>query len=99
MGMARPRNPMPLYEAGRDRVEAIIRAQIEGGDSPERVVDAIVEAATSTAPRVRRAAPPVGRARRPAVAAALALAVALPGALLLAIRPLRFRLRARLMLP
>ena len=53
IGMARPRNPLPLYGAGRDRVEAIIRAQIEGGDSPERVVDAIVEAATSTAPRFR----------------------------------------------
>jgi short-subunit dehydrogenase len=47
--MARPRTPMPLYEVGRERVEAIIRAQIERGDSPERVVDAIVEAATRTA--------------------------------------------------
>jgi short-subunit dehydrogenase len=51
--MARPRAPLPDYAAGAERVEAIIRAQIEHGDSPERVVDTIVRAIASDAPRFR----------------------------------------------
>jgi len=51
--MTRPRAPLAPYDVGRERVAAIIRAQIEGGDSPERVVEAIVRAATSSAPRLR----------------------------------------------
>jgi hypothetical protein len=51
--MMRPQGLLPPYDAGRARVEAIIRAQIEGGDSPERVVDVIVRAATGAAPHFR----------------------------------------------
>lgn len=51
--MTQPRVPMQIYAGGRERVEAIIRGQIERGASPERVVDAIVEAITSDAPRFR----------------------------------------------
>jgi short-subunit dehydrogenase len=51
--MTQPRVPMQIYASGRERVEAIIRGQIERGASPERVVDAIVEAITSDAPRFR----------------------------------------------
>jgi NAD(P)-dependent dehydrogenase (short-subunit alcohol dehydrogenase family) len=51
--MLRPHRLLSHYDAGRDRVEAIIRKQIEHGDSPERVVDAIVSAATSAHPRMR----------------------------------------------
>jgi short-subunit dehydrogenase len=53
IAMSRPARLMAPYDAGRERVEAIIRAQIENGASPERVVDAIVEAATDSAPRFR----------------------------------------------
>ena len=51
--MTRPRLLAPHYDGGRRKSEAIIRAQIESGESPERVVDAIVEAATSARPRLR----------------------------------------------
>jgi short-subunit dehydrogenase len=51
--MARPHRLMPHYDVGRARVEAIIRAQIERGDDPERVAEAIVAAATSASPRLR----------------------------------------------
>ena len=51
--MQRPRQSLLLYDAGRRRVESIIREQIERGESPERVVDAIVAAACSPAPRLR----------------------------------------------
>jgi short-subunit dehydrogenase len=51
--MTHPRSALALYDQDRTRVEAIIRAQIEGGDDPERVVDVIVGAATHEAPRFR----------------------------------------------
>ena len=53
--MGRPRAAQAHYDAGREHVEAVIRAQIDGGDSPERVVDAIVQAIDRGAPcpRVR----------------------------------------------
>lgn len=51
--MAQPLAPMQIYASGRARVESIIRGQIDRGDSPERVVDAIVEAVLSAGPRAR----------------------------------------------
>jgi short-subunit dehydrogenase len=51
--MIRPGQLQPLYDRGRERVGAIIRRQIEGGAAPERVVDAIVAAATAPAPHGR----------------------------------------------
>jgi NAD(P)-dependent dehydrogenase (short-subunit alcohol dehydrogenase family) len=59
--MGSPARPMPLYYAGRQHVEALIRQQIEAGDSPERVVDAILAAARARAPALRY---PVGRSAR-----------------------------------
>jgi short-subunit dehydrogenase len=55
--MGQPRRPLAVYDQGRARVEAVIRAQIENGADPERVVDAIVAAAT----RSRRFRHIVGR--------------------------------------
>lgn len=43
--MIHPQRPQPHYDAARNRVEAVIRAQIDHGDSPQRVVDVIVAAA------------------------------------------------------
>lgn len=68
--MAQPLAPMPHYANGRTRVEAIIRGQIEHGESPERVVDAIVAAITSDSPRFRYR---VGRKAALGVAARLLL--------------------------
>ncbi|UJR86956.1 SDR family NAD(P)-dependent oxidoreductase [Sandaracinus amylolyticus] len=51
--VARPARPMARYDEGRARVEAIIRAQIDGGASPQRVADAIATLATSTSPPFR----------------------------------------------
>ena len=51
--MTQPVSGMALYDAPRRRVEAIIRGQIESGDSPERIVDAIEAAVTSRRPRLR----------------------------------------------
>jgi NAD(P)-dependent dehydrogenase (short-subunit alcohol dehydrogenase family) len=53
ISMIRPRSLLPHYDGDRGRVEAIIRAQIDGGDSPERVVDAVMVAATHPSPRFR----------------------------------------------
>jgi short-subunit dehydrogenase len=53
IAMTRPRRPLPEYDEGRERVEGIIRAQIETGESPERVVDVIVAAAISASPAFR----------------------------------------------
>ena len=52
--MARPARPMARYDEGRAHVEAIIRAQIESGASPQRVADVIAELATSSSPPFRR---------------------------------------------
>ncbi|MDB4976428.1 MAG: short-chain dehydrogenase protein, partial [Myxococcaceae bacterium] len=62
--MTRPAKLLSVYDAARQRVEAIIRQQIESGASPERVVDVIVAAATSRSPRLRYR---VGRRARFAV--------------------------------
>ncbi|MCE9673135.1 SDR family NAD(P)-dependent oxidoreductase [Myxococcus stipitatus] len=51
--MVRPRDTMPLYDEGRERVESIIRGQIETGDDPARVSDAILRAATEREPASR----------------------------------------------
>jgi NAD(P)-dependent dehydrogenase (short-subunit alcohol dehydrogenase family) len=51
--MVEPRAALPLYDQGRKGVEAIIRAQIDGGEDPERVADVIVRAATSPSPAFR----------------------------------------------
>lgn len=51
--MVRPRTPLPLYDLGRERVEAIIRGQIERGGDPARVADVIATAATARAPAFR----------------------------------------------
>jgi short-subunit dehydrogenase len=53
IAMSRPRDLLALYDSGRTRVESIIRAQIENGASPERVVDVVVRAAMSRSPRAR----------------------------------------------
>ncbi|HVK73871.1 MAG TPA: SDR family NAD(P)-dependent oxidoreductase [Kofleriaceae bacterium] len=52
--MARPRRPLAVYDPGRDAVEQVIRAQIDGGRAPGHVVDAIVRAATGRTRRFRR---------------------------------------------
>ncbi|MCP3102037.1 SDR family NAD(P)-dependent oxidoreductase [Myxococcus sp. K15C18031901] len=51
--MLRPRELLSLYDEGRERVESIIRRQIETGDDPGRVSDAILRAATERAPTAR----------------------------------------------
>jgi short-subunit dehydrogenase len=51
--MCRPAELLPLYDVGRERVEAIIRAQIESGDAPERVAEVVLEAATRARPAFR----------------------------------------------
>ncbi|WP_426753798.1 SDR family NAD(P)-dependent oxidoreductase [Myxococcus sp. Y35] len=51
--MVRPRETMPLYDEGRERVESIIRRQIETGDAPARVAEAILRASTARAPAAR----------------------------------------------
>lgn len=53
IAMEHPRELLDCYDAPRKRVEQTIRGQIEHGDDPERIVDAIVAAATSRAPRLR----------------------------------------------
>lgn len=56
--MIQPAQPMSIYDTGRDHVAALIRRQIEAGDSPERIVDAVLAAAHADAPSLRY---PVGR--------------------------------------
>jgi short-subunit dehydrogenase len=51
--MARPANPLALYDSPRARVIAIIQQQIERGDDPARVAEVIVRAAIATNPRAR----------------------------------------------
>lgn len=51
--MARPQHLLSIYDQGRQTVEAIIRKQIDTGNSPERVADVIVAAVRKGAPRVR----------------------------------------------
>ena len=51
--MARPARTLACYDTDRDRVEAIIRKQIEEGADPRRVVEVIVTAASSREPRLR----------------------------------------------
>jgi len=51
--MARPQRTIACYDADRDRVESIIRKQIDEGDDPEQVVSAIVGAALGTTRRLR----------------------------------------------
>jgi len=90
--MSRPARPLALYDDGRARVEAVIRGQIDDGDSPERVVDAIVAAATSPAPRLRWR---VGRQARFAVCARLLL----PAGAFEGVMRRAFRLEARARAP
>jgi short-subunit dehydrogenase len=42
--MVRPAAPITAYDAGRASVEANLRARIDHGDDPERVVDTILDA-------------------------------------------------------
>lgn len=51
--MARPRRTVACYDADRDRVESIIRKQIDEGDDPVSVVNAIVVAALGRDSRLR----------------------------------------------
>jgi NAD(P)-dependent dehydrogenase (short-subunit alcohol dehydrogenase family) len=51
--MARPKHTIACYDSDRDRVEAIIRKQIDNGEDPERVVAAIVSAALGSQTRLR----------------------------------------------
>jgi NAD(P)-dependent dehydrogenase (short-subunit alcohol dehydrogenase family) len=51
--MSRPEAPLAVYDLPRERVEAIIRRQIDQGRDPMYVVDAIVAAATSDSSRFR----------------------------------------------
>lgn len=51
--MVEPGLPQAHYAETRDRVRRLIQAQIDTGDSPERIVDAIVEAALSRSPHAR----------------------------------------------
>lgn len=51
--MIEPRGLQAHYHQAREGVKAEIQSQIDTGDSPERVVDAIVKAALSAAPHAR----------------------------------------------
>jgi NAD(P)-dependent dehydrogenase (short-subunit alcohol dehydrogenase family) len=51
--MSRPERPLSVYDLRRERVEAIIRSQIESGRDPMHVVDAIVAAASTERSRFR----------------------------------------------
>lgn len=51
--MARPEHTIACYDEDRDRVEGLIRKQIDEGDDPQCVVDAIIEAALGRSERLR----------------------------------------------
>jgi NAD(P)-dependent dehydrogenase (short-subunit alcohol dehydrogenase family) len=51
--MSRPERPLSVYDLARERVEAIIRRQIDEGRDPMHVVDAIVAAVCAEGARFR----------------------------------------------
>ncbi|NEU12726.1 oxidoreductase [Methylobacterium sp. BTF04] len=54
--LTRADRPLALYADGRSRSEGLMRKWVETGDDPQIVADAVVKAATATAPRLRYAA-------------------------------------------
>lgn len=50
---APPDQPLPIYDATRASMEAVMRHALEGGDAPEIVAEAILKAATDRVPRTR----------------------------------------------
>jgi short-subunit dehydrogenase len=51
--ITRPDLPLPIYDAVRTRMAALMRKLIETGDAPDVVADTVVKAATKVAPRRR----------------------------------------------
>jgi short-subunit dehydrogenase len=51
--ITRPDLPVPIYDAVRTRMAALMRKLIETGDAPDVVADTVVKAATKVAPRRR----------------------------------------------
>ena len=51
--ITRPDLPLPIYDAVRTRMAALMRKLIETGDAPDVVADIVVKAATKVAPRRR----------------------------------------------
>ena len=51
--ITRPDRPLPIYDAVRTRMAALMRKLIETGDGPDVVADTVVKAATTVAPRRR----------------------------------------------
>ncbi len=53
IAMSRPARQLALYDEGRDGVEAIIRGQIERGNSPIHVAETIARIASTARPKFR----------------------------------------------
>jgi short-subunit dehydrogenase len=51
--ITKPDRPLPVYDAVRTRMAALMRKLIETGDAPDVVADTVVKAATAAAPRLR----------------------------------------------
>jgi short-subunit dehydrogenase len=51
--ITKPDRPLPVYDAVRTRMAALMRKLIETGDAPHVVADTVVKAATAAAPRLR----------------------------------------------
>jgi short-subunit dehydrogenase len=51
--ITKPDRPLPIYDAVRTRMAALMRKLIETGDAPDVVADTVVKAATAAAPRLR----------------------------------------------
>jgi short-subunit dehydrogenase len=51
--LAKPDRLLPVYDSVRDRMEALMRKLIEGGDAPDIVASTVVKAATDPTPRRR----------------------------------------------
>ncbi|NGZ86599.1 oxidoreductase [Duganella aceris] len=54
--LSRPDRPLPLHDAERSRMEALMRGWIAQGDAPEVVAAAVLKAASARVPKLRYAA-------------------------------------------
>jgi short-subunit dehydrogenase len=54
--LSRPDRPLPLHDAERARMEALMRGWIAEGDAPEVVAAAVLKAASARVPKLRYAA-------------------------------------------
>jgi short-subunit dehydrogenase len=51
--LTRPDRPLPIYDAERLKMEALMREWLETGDAPDIVANVILHAATVTTPKLR----------------------------------------------